>query len=83
MSSNCLYNLGTPHMAHNKYHGSGCLYTEMELDERAYEFEPRMLMPGYHGRKETGKDGKLILEPRVTPYNVGRNAAKRAKRVSV
>lgn len=69
----------------NKYDSQGFPYTAEEAAERAAAiFMPVYLVKGY--KRETVTDvnfaasGKPIPEPMVMPYNVGRNAAKRAAR---
>lgn len=59
-------------MTHNKYHGSGRRYSEMEMEDRAAAFERQYFYEGYHGRKEFAANGLQIMEPTVRPYRRGR-----------
>ena len=71
----------------NKYDSQGFLYTEEEAHERAVAiFQPRYLCQGYKREVCTDLDSKAfgmpIPEPLVKPYNIGRNANKRAAKAA-
>lgn len=67
----------------NKYDSQGYLYTHEEAKARAQAFfVPRYLCHGYKriidSDPRSPTYGSVIPEDVVKPYNVGRNAAKRA-----
>lgn len=70
----------------NKYDAQGFPYTAEEAAERAHAiFAPRYLHHGYKREVYPAGNplaGLPIPEATVKPYNVGRNAAKRAARLS-
>lgn len=70
----------------NKYDAQGFLYTAEEAAERAHAiFGQRLFYPGY--KRQVYPVGHLLAglpapEPKVLPYNVGRNAKKRARKAA-
>lgn len=65
----------------NKYDAEGYLYTPEEAAERAAAiFMPVYLHKGYPANPVLGANGLPVPSAKVLPYNVGRNAAKRAAR---
>lgn len=67
----------------NKYHATGRLYTDKGAADRAVSFyQPRFVCAGY--KRQVDNDpasktfGMQVPEATVKPYNIGRNADKRA-----
>lgn len=59
----------------NKYHPTGRLYTADELGQRRWALIPTYLVRGY-----VADPLKRIAQGKLLPYNVGKNATKRAAR---
>jgi hypothetical protein len=63
----------------NKYDSRGFLYTAEEAAQRAHDiFGVNHLVLGYEAGPKLEANGLRLPRTPVKPYNVGRNAAKRA-----